>query len=124
MKVLLDTHALIWALEDSENLSGSAREVIEDLDNQILVSATSAIEIAIKRSLGKLDAPHELREAIESAGFIAISVDFATARRLSTLPRHHRDPFDRLLIAQALAEDVAVVTRDTIFALYPVSTIW
>ncbi|MBX3126835.1 MAG: type II toxin-antitoxin system VapC family toxin [Polyangiaceae bacterium] len=124
MRVLLDTHALIWALEDSEHLSGRAREIIVDLESQVLVSATSAIEIAVKRSLQKLEAPDDLLDAIAAAGFIPITVDFATAERLASLPFHHRDPFDRLLIAQALTEGVPVVTRDPAFQAYPVSTIW
>jgi PIN domain nuclease of toxin-antitoxin system len=124
VRLLLDTHALIWALEDSDRLSARARELIVDLENQILVSATSAIEIAIKRSLQKLDAPDDLRLAVDGAGFIPITIDFATAERLASLPFHHRDPFDRLLIAQALAEGVPIVTRDPAFAAYPVSTIW
>ena len=124
MRLLLDTHALIWALEDSEQLSEPARELIVDLDNQVLVSTTSAIEIAIKRSLRKLDAPADLLSAIDGAGFIPITLDFATAERLASLRFHHRDPFDRLLIAQALVEDVPIVTRDPAFAAYPVTTLW
>lgn len=124
MKLLLDTHALIWALEDSESLSATARQLIVDLDNQILVSVASAIEIAIKTSLGKLEAPSDLRQAIDSAGFIPVSLDFAAAATLASLPFHHRDPFDRLLIAHALTENATVVTRDPAFAPYPVSTVW
>jgi PIN domain nuclease of toxin-antitoxin system len=122
--LLLDTHALIWALEDSDSLSATAREVIIDLENQVLVSAASAIEIAIKSSLGKLKAPQDLQDAIEHAGFIAINLDFATAARLSSLPFHHRDPFDRLLVAHALTENATVVTRDPAFGPYPIPTIW
>jgi len=124
MRVLLDTHALIWALADSDQLSDRAREVIVDLENQILVSATSAIEIAVKRSMQKLEAPDDLLLAIDGAGFIPITIDFATAERLASLPFHHRDPFDRLLIAQALTEGVPIVTRDPAFGAYAVSTIW
>ena len=124
MRLLLDTHALLWALADSDELSADARAAIIDPDNQILVSATSAIEIAIKRSLGKLEAPDNLMEAVEETGLLPITVDFATASRLARLPFHHRDPFDRLLIAQALAEDVPIVTRDRAFEPYPVTTLW
>lgn len=124
MRALLDTHALIWALEGGDRLSDRARELIVDVENQILVSATSAIEIAIKRSLQKLEAPDDLLLAIDAAGFIPITIDFAAAARLSSLPFHHRDPFDRLLIAQALAEGVPIVTRDAAFAPYGVPTIW
>lgn len=121
---MLDTHALIWALADSDELSPTARDLILDLDNQILVSATSAIEIAIKRSLNKLDSPNDLLSAIDAAGFIPITIDFATADKLATLPWHHRDPFDRLLVAQALTEGVPIVTRDPALGAYPVSTVW
>ncbi len=124
MRLLLDTHTLIWALEDSDQLSRTARELIVDLDNQILVSATSAIEIAIKRSMRKLEAPDDLLSAIEGAGFVPITIDFATAERLATLPFHHRDPFDRLLVAQCLSEGVPIVTRDPVFQAYPVTTLW
>lgn len=124
MRLLLDTHALIWALEDSVRLSARARELIVDVENQILVSATSAVEIAIKRSMQRLEVPDDLRLAVETAGFIPITIDFATAERLASLPLHHRDPFDRLLIAQALAEGVPIVTRDPAFAAYAVTTIW
>lgn len=124
MRLLLDTHALIWALEDSDRLSPRARELIVDVENQILVSAASAIEIAIKRSMQKLEAPDDLLLAIEAAGFIPITIDFATAERLGSLPFHHRDPFDRLLIAQALTERVPIVTRDPAFGAYSVPTLW
>lgn len=124
MRLLLDTHTLIWALEDSDQLSRAARELIVDLDNQILVSATSAIEIAIKRSMRRLEAPDDLLSAIEGAGFVPITIDFATAERLATLPFHHRDPFDRLLVAQCLSEGVPIITRDPAFEAYPVTTLW
>jgi len=124
VRLLLDTHALIWALEDSESLSATAREVIVDLENQVLVSAASAIEIAIKVSLGKLEAPQDLQDAVDRAGFIAINLDFAAAAKLSSLPFHHRDPFDRLLVAHALTENATLVTRNPAFRPYPIQTIW
>jgi PIN domain nuclease of toxin-antitoxin system len=124
VRILLDTHALLWALEDSVQLSELARRTIVDLDNQVLVSAVSAIEIAIKRSLNKLEAPDDLLGAVEAAGFIPITIDFATATRLGSLPPHHRDPFDRLLVAQALTEDVPMVTRDPSIRAYGIRTIW
>ncbi len=124
IRLLLDTHALLWALSEDPKLSAPALAAIVDMDNQILVSATSAIEIAIKRSLGKLEAPSDLLATVEAAGFIPLTVDFLTAERLASLPFHHRDPFDRLLIAQALVEEVVVVTRDPAFAPYEVETLW
>lgn len=124
MRALLDTHALIWALEGGERLSAPARELIEDPSNEILVSAVSAWEIAIKRALGRLEAPDNLLEAIEDAGFLRRTIGFGEARRLAGLPDHHRDPFDRMLIAQALEDAIPIVTCDTQIARYPVRIVW
>src|SRR2546423_1738214 len=100
--VLLDTHALIWALENNPRLSATARAIIVDPDNTVLASVASAWEIAIKKALGKLSAPDDVEGAIDSAGFTARVITFADANRIGTLPPHHRDPFDRMLVAQAL----------------------
>ena len=124
MKALLDTHALIWALEGSSKLSKTARRVIEGGQHEILVSAASAWEIAVKKSMGRLSVPDDLIEAVDAAGFVRRSVGFAEARRLESLPRLHGDPFDRMLIAHALEEGAAIVTRDAAIAHYPVQTIW
>lgn len=124
MRVLLDTHALIWALEGGEQLSAVARGLVEALDNEVLVSSVSAWEIAIKRSLGKLDAPRELTAAVADAGFVRRGVGFEDCERLQDLPDHHRDPFDRMLIAQALVDGIPIVTRDAVIARYGVPTIW
>lgn len=124
VKALLDTHALIWALEGSSKLSKAARRVIESPQNEILVSAASAWEIAIKRSMGRLSAPDDLVEAVEAAGFTRRSLGFAEARRLGSLPHLHGDPFDRMLIAHAMEEGAAIVTRDAEIARYAVQTIW
>jgi PIN domain nuclease of toxin-antitoxin system len=122
--VLLDTHALIWAIEDSPRLSRTARAVIEDGANVVLASATSGWEIAIKTALGKLSAPDDLEAALESAGFTKRMITFADTRRLTTLPPHHHDPFDRMLVAQALEDGVPVVSCDPQMARYPVQIIW
>lgn len=124
MIVLLDTHALIWALEASPRLSARAREVIESSDNTVLVSVVSAWEIEIKRAIGRLDAPGDLEDAIESAGFLRRLVTFADVRHLGGLPAHHKDPFDRMLVAQALEDGVPIVSSDPQIALYPIQTIW
>ncbi|MBI4814952.1 MAG: type II toxin-antitoxin system VapC family toxin [Deltaproteobacteria bacterium] len=124
MKVLLDTHALIWALEGGEQLSRAARETIEDGSNEILVSAVSAWEIAIKRSLGRLTVPDDLRDAIDEARFRRVPVEFEDADRLVNLPQHHRDPFDRMLVAQAMRLGIPIVTRDARLAEYQVQVIW
>jgi len=124
MRVLLDTHALLWALDGSENLSELARHTILTLENEVLVSSVSGWEIAIKRALGKLDAPRELAAAIDDAGFVRRLIRFEDCEKLEVLPSHHRDPFDRMLVAQALVDGVPVVTRDPWIARYGVQTIW
>jgi len=124
VRVLLDTHALLWALADSPRLSRRAREVIEDAEHEVLVSAVSGWEIAIKRAQGRLDAPTDLLEAIRDAGFRERPIRLADARHLATLPPHHRDPFDRMLVAQALADGVPLVSCDRALAPYPIQVLW
>jgi PIN domain nuclease of toxin-antitoxin system len=124
MRVLLDTHALLWALDGSEKLSELARRAILRLENEVLVSSVSGWEIAIKRALGKLDAPRELGAAIDDAGFVRRLVRFEDCEKLDTLPPHHRDPFDRMLVAQALVDGIPIVTRDPWMSHYGVQTIW
>jgi PIN domain nuclease of toxin-antitoxin system len=124
MRVLLDTHALIWALEDSPSLSPTARSVILDSRNEILVSAVSAWEIAIKKALGRLEAPDDLAAAIEDAGFLRKDLTITSAEYLAQLPLHHRDPFDRMLIAQVLEDGIPLVSGDRQLAPYPVQILW
>ena len=124
MRVLLDTHALLWALDGSESLSALARHTILTLENEVLVSSVSGWEIAIKRVLGKLDAPRALGAAIDEAGFVRRLIRFEDCEKLETLPSHHRDPFDRMLVAQALVDGIPVVTRDAWIGRYGVQTIW
>lgn len=124
VRVLLDTHALIWALEDNTRLSTSARTILEDLSNEIWVSVASAIEISIKRALGKLDAPADLISAIDEAGFVGRDLTFEVAERMQQLPPHHRDPFDRLLVAHALHENVPILSCDELLGRYPVAVLW
>jgi PIN domain nuclease of toxin-antitoxin system len=121
---MLDTHALIWALEGSSRLSKLARREIANAANEILVSAVCGWEITIKQAMGKLEVPDDLLEAIDAAGFVRCSIGFAETRRLATLPHHHNDPFDRMLIAHALEEGCALITRDAQIARYPIQTIW
>ena len=124
MRVLLDTHALLWSLSGDPQLSDVARSVIEDLENEVLVSSVSAWEINIKRALGKLEAPVELGAAVVAAGLLPRLLRFEDCERLEQLPMLHRDPFDRMLVAQALVDGVPIVTRDPALARYPVQTIW
>ena len=120
----MDTHALIWALEDSPRLSAAARRVVEDTGNTLLASAVSAWEISIKKTLGRLDAPDDLADAVEAAGFTKRLVTFADARRLTGLADLHRDPFDRMLVAQALEDGAPIISCDPLIARYQVQIIW
>jgi PIN domain nuclease of toxin-antitoxin system len=124
LRVLLDTHALLWALGDVGKLSVRARECLLDPENEILVSAISAIEVAIKKSMGKLEFPGVFAAGVKAAGFTLCDVGFAVAEQLETLPYLHRDPFDRMLVAHAMSEGVPLVTRDPAIQRYSVQTIW
>ena len=124
MRLLIDTHILLWSALEPERLSPTARAAIEDGENDAYVSAVSAWEIAIKQSLGKLvldrPAEHWLPEVLRKSGFEALEVTVASALRVRALPYHHRDPFDRLLVAQALEENLTLVTHDSKLADYGV----
>ena len=121
-RFLLDTHAALWALAEPEKLSQPARMALEDAENDVFVSVVSAWEIAIKRALGKLEAPDELEAAIRMQGFEPLLMTFHHAAQAGGLPPHHGDPFDRMLIAQAQAEGLVLVTRDSDIPLYGVRT--
>ncbi|MBP6631514.1 MAG: type II toxin-antitoxin system VapC family toxin [Kofleriaceae bacterium] len=127
MKLLLDTHTLLWSATDPDHLGAEARRAIEDGANAAFVSAVSGWEIAIKQSLGKLDLPRPaqvwLPDVLRRSGFEVAEVGLAAALRVGTLAWHHRDPFDRLLIAQALEGGYTVVTRDAAFAAYGVAVL-
>lgn len=124
MKLLLDTHALIWWLSDDDRIGPSARALVADPGNDVLVSVVSLWEIVVKVRVGKLEADiREIAGACERSGFISIGLRPDHLRLLTTLPMHHRDPFDHLLIAQAMAEDAAFVTDDRHAARYPVRTV-
>jgi PIN domain nuclease of toxin-antitoxin system len=123
MNLLLDTHVLLWWLTDPKQLSREARKSIEAGGNSVHISAVVVWEIVIKKGLGKLDAPDDLEAMIEANRFLALPVTIPHALALRTLPDHHRDPFDRLLIAQAIHEGFRLVSRDPEFAKYPVSRI-
>lgn len=118
MTLLLDTHVVLWWLADAAALGATAREAIAR--SEVLVSAASAWEIAIKRALGKLHAPAELAEALAANGFLALPVTVDHALGAGALPRHHGDPFDRMLVAQARAENLTIVTADPRLSSYEV----
>lgn len=120
MRLLLDTHALLWWLAD-EGLSDRAREAIADPANFAAVSAASAWEISIKKALGKLAAPDDLEHQVQAGGFSPLPITIGHAVAAGRLPRHHEDPFDRMLIAQAFAEGLTIVTRDKRFDHYGVA---
>ena len=128
MILLFDTHTLISFAEDSEALSHGAKEAIEDDNNTTLYSAASIWEIAIKLKLGKLRMSRRLdksfEDLLEAHGFEFLPITFTHASRIARLPLHHRDPFDRLLAAQALEERLTVVSRDGSFDAYKVKRIW
>ena len=124
MKLLLDTHAALWFLSDDERMGENAKQHLTDDDNRILLSAAVVWEIAIKRALGKLVVPEEYQTLLLSAGVQALPITIDHAAAVERLPPHHRDPFDRMLVAQALGEAAAIVSRDDILRRYGVTLIW
>jgi PIN domain nuclease of toxin-antitoxin system len=128
LRLLLDTHAFLWWLQDAPKLSATARNAVADGANQVLVSAVSAWEIATKVRLGKLPGAEDLASDIAGClgreGFVELAVTVVHAQRAGALPFPHRDPFDRMLVAQALAEDVALVTIERVFSGLGVRTLW
>ena len=122
MTLLLDTHVVIWWIANDPNLTLDARQAIAD-SPAVFVSAVSTWEIEIKRHIGKLTAPEDLEYQLERHAFQALNVTWSHGIAASRLPLHHRDPFDRLLIGQALTEGLTIVTRDNRFAIYNVPTL-
>jgi PIN domain nuclease of toxin-antitoxin system len=118
MKVLLDTHVFLWWLDDPKKLAPAAATAIGDPQNRVLVSVVSLWEIAIKRVIGKLKAPINLHTDDSGAGFELLPLEVAHIVATESLPLHHRDPFDRMLIAQATAENATVVPRDPSLTTY------
>jgi len=121
MTLLLDTHALLWWLEDPNQLSESAREAIADWKNTVYVSAAVVWEIAIKKALGKLQAPDDLEAAMAVNRFLPLPITVPHALAVRSLPGIHRDPFDRMLVAQASCEGLTLVTEDAAVRRYPVA---
>jgi PIN domain nuclease of toxin-antitoxin system len=128
VKLLLDTHALLWWLFDDERLSPTARGLIADPGNQVLVSSASAWEIAIKYRLGKLSSAAVLVQDmpgwIRRAGFAELPITIVHAQRAGLWPQAHRDPFDRVLAAQSTIEGAALVSRDETLRAFGVAIVW
>ncbi len=122
MRVLLDTHVWLWMQAEPEKLGPQARALIEDVGNELLLSAASVWEIAIKVGVGKLALPEPVSTYVssrmQSSGVSALVVSHAHAAGVADLPRHHRDPFDRLLVAQAMSEGVPILSSDAQFDAY------
>jgi PIN domain nuclease of toxin-antitoxin system len=123
MKYLLDTHVLIWWLENQQKLSTTARKIIGIHNHEIMVSSASLWEMAIKSGLGKLRTPPDAIERIRDENFTLIDIKPIHAMKVLELPSIHQDPFDRMLIAQALVEGATLVTRDKRIVKYPVDCI-
>lgn len=128
MRVLLDTHAFLWWITEDERLSARAREVMTDGGNDLLLSAATGWEIAIKASLGRISLPvpidRFLSEQLHKNGIGTLSIEMSHALRVHALPLLHRDPFDRLLVAQAQLEKLCILTSDRQIAQYSVETLW
>jgi PIN domain nuclease of toxin-antitoxin system len=120
MKILLDTHILIWWLSKASRLSQAEIDLITDSDNFIFVSAATAWEIAVKKMIGKLEAPDDLPAALAVNNFLELPITIEHSQKLYKLALHHNDPFDRIMIAQAISEDLTFMTRDAKIALYDI----
>jgi PIN domain nuclease of toxin-antitoxin system len=121
--LLLDTHVFLWWQTASSRLGGEAREAIARAD-AVFVSAASAWEAAIKAGLGRLALPDRFEAGVEGSGFEKLSITFAHAEEAGALPHHHRDPFDRMLVAQARIERLTLVTHDRNLEPYAVEILW
>ena len=123
MNLLLDTHVLLWWLDANPTLSEKAKSTIADGNNLVFVSAAVIWEIRIKQALGKLEIPSNFRQILDRQPFEMLSITAEHAHAVGDLPTHHRDPFDRMLIAQATIEHLTMVTRDTIIKEYKIPVI-
>jgi PIN domain nuclease of toxin-antitoxin system len=123
MRLLLDTHVLIWWLEGGKNIAPKVRSRIAHPDNDIFISAASAWEIAIKKTSGKLKTPDDLEKQLKHHAFTPLPIEISHALQAGALPLHHRDPFDRMLVAQCQIEDLSLVTHDKKLSMYDVPII-
>lgn len=127
MRLLLDTHTAIWLLEGSPNLNPSARDLLETTENRLYLSIVSFWEIAIKLGLGKLELQYQFEELpnlLMQLKIEILPITFEHTRRYIDLPLHHRDPFDRMLVAQAISNSFIIVSQDAKLDPYPVQRFW
>ena len=124
MKLLLDTHAALWWLSEDERFAEATADQLTAETNQVLLSAVIVWEVAIKRSLGKLEAPENLASTLLDAGVQPLPISLDHAEAVEQLPWHHRDPFDRMLVAQAAIEGAAIVSHDEALRPYGVTLVW
>ena len=124
MRLLVDSHAFLWWSEASPHLSRAARTAIADPANEVMISVAALWELTIKVSSGKLNLPEDLEMMVISHQFSVLPITFRHLRHLAILPRRHRDPFDRMMVAQALAEGIPIATSDRVFASYGVQIVW
>ncbi len=128
LKILLDTHAFLWWVEDSPRLSSQAKRIIADVENDCFVSLVSSWEMAIKTGIGKLKLSIPVREYVPqhlaANGFQQLNISFRHVAAVESLPRYHRDPFDRLLVAQAIDEKMILVSADSALDSYDIQRIW
>lgn len=120
---MLDGHAFLWWASNESTLAPEARAAISDPANEIVISSATIWELEIKRALGKLTAPADLMQVIDVEGFSCLPVSCKDGAAAARLPMHHRDPFDRMLVAQALRLDAVVVTRDSVITAYAVEVL-
>jgi len=128
MKVLLDTHTFLWWITDDDRLSSTAREIITNGDNELFLSAATGWEISIKAQLGRIKLPKEphsfIAEQLRLNSIQSLPIHMSHALHIYSLPNHHRDPFDRMIIAQAQLEDLPILTMDSQIARYQIKVIW
>jgi PIN domain nuclease of toxin-antitoxin system len=128
MKVLLDTHTFLWWITDDNRLSSSAREIITNGGNELFLSAATGWEIAIKAQLGRIKLPKEphsfIAEQLRLNSIQSLPIQMSHALHIYSLPKHHRDPFDRMIIAQAQLEDLPILTMDPQIPKYQIKVIW
>jgi PIN domain nuclease of toxin-antitoxin system len=124
VRLLVDTHAALWLLDEDKRLSRRAEKALTEPANEVLLSAAVVWEVAIKRSLGKLDAPDGFAEILLDGGAATLAISLEHAQAVHSLPWHHRDPFDRMLVAQATFEDAAIVSGDERLGAYDVPVVW